>query len=285
MIDEYLKYFQLVANTFALGLAGWIYVAYTKSQNAALAAKDEQVKAVEKNIAFWKDKVQDLEKRTPEHMEEVLSKRIKTREEEIQRLREDQEGHQKEIQTRNEELLRLKSELEKTRDVRKGMDLLSLDLEEYLTVNDSELEIEQIGFVSVDSGQLMITDPCYIRDEWQEEVFEDIRICKDVETSLTYQYGKDFQRYNETIKGFNDTVSDLIESGRFEELEIARDYNFSYAGASYASMSKNGHGQLSFKLGHKGAGIAIKTVMGDGDYPVFAEKYNDEIVRVYVNLV
>ncbi len=38
-------------------------------------------------------------------------------------------------------------------------------------------------------------------------------------------------------------------------------------------------------LGHKGAGIAIKTVMGDGDYPVFAEKYNDEIVRVYVNLV
>lgn len=50
-------------------------------------------------------------------------------------------------------------------------------------------------------------------------------------------------------------------------------------------MPKNGDGQLCFRLGHEGAGIAVKTVMGDGNYPVFAEKYNDEIVRVYVNLV
>jgi len=284
MIDELLKYFQLVANTFALGVAGWIYLAYTKNQNAALAAKDEQLKAVEKNITFWKDKVQDLEKRTPEHMEDVLSKRIKTREEEIQRLQEDQEGHQKELQLRNEELLRLKSELEKTRDVRKGIELYNLDLDEYLTVNDSDLEIEEMGFVSVDSGQLMITDPCYIRDEWQEEVLEDIRIYKDIETSMTYQYEKDFQQYDEKINGFEKTVNELVESGRFVELEIARDFNFSYAGACYASTSKNGYGQLSFKLGHKGAGIAVKTVLGDGDYSVFAEKYNDEIVRIYVNL-
>lgn len=284
MIDELLKYFQLVANTFALGVAGWIYLAYTKNQNAALAAKDEQLKAVEKNITFWKDKVQDLEKRTPEHMEEVLSKRIKTREEEIQRLQEDQEGHQKELQLRNEELLRLKSELEKTRDVRKGIELYNLDLDEYLTVNDSDLEIEEMGFVSVDSGQLMITDPCYIRNEWQEEVLEDIRIYKDIETSMTYQYEKDFQQYDEKINGFEKTVNELVESGRFVELEIARDFNFSYAGACYASSSKNGYGQLSFKLGHKGAGIAVKTVLGDGNYSVFAEKYNDEIVRIYVNL-
>lgn len=284
MIDEFLKYFQLVANTFALGVAGWIYLAYTKNQNAALAAKEEQLKVVEKNITFWKDKVQDLEKRTPEHMEEVLSKRIKTREEEIQRLQEDKEGHQKDLQLRNEELLRLKSELEKTRDVRKGIELYNLDLDEYLTVNDSDLEIEEMGFVSVDSGQLMITDPCYIRDEWQEEVLEDIRIYKDIETSMTYQYEKDFQQYDEKINGFEKTVNELVESGRFVELEIARDFNFSYAGASYATMSKNGYGQLSFKLGHKGAGIAVKTVLGDGDYSVFAEKYNDEIVRIYVNL-
>lgn len=64
-----------------------------------------------------------------------------------------------------------------------------------------------------------------------------------------------------------------------------QDFNFSYAGACYASMPKNGDGQLCFRLGHEGAGIAVKTVMGDGNYPVFAEKYNDEIVRVYVNLV
>lgn len=241
MVGEILKYLPVATNTFALVVAGWIYRAYFKSLKASSKAKDEQIKAVEKNIAFWKDKAQDLEKRTPEHMEEILSKRIKIREEEIKRLEEDREGHQNKLQI--EELLKLKSNLEKTRDVRKGIDLMAIGLDEYGTINDSDFEIEEIGFVSVDSGQLMITDPCYINGEWQEEQF------------VTKRH------------------------------DIKRDFNYSYAGACYASGSKDGYGQLNFKLGHKGAGIAIKTFWGDGDYPVFAEKHNNGIVRVYVNLV
>lgn len=120
---------------------------------------------------------------------------------------------------------------------------MAIGLDEYRTINDSDLEIEEIGFVSVDSGQLMITDPCYINNEWQEEQFEIIRH------------------------------------------DIKRDFNYSYAGACYASSSKDGYGQLNFKLGHKGAGIAIGTFGGDGDYSVFAEKYNKKVVRIYVNLV
>lgn len=120
---------------------------------------------------------------------------------------------------------------------------MAIGLDEYRTINDSDLEIEEIGFVSVDSGQLMITDPCYINNEWQEEQFEIIRH------------------------------------------DIKRDFNYSYAGAGYASSSKDGYGQLNFKLGHKGAGIAIGTFGGDGDYSVFAEKYNKKVVRIYVNLV
>jgi hypothetical protein len=38
-------------------------------------------------------------------------------------------------------------------------------------------------------------------------------------------------------------------------------------------------------MGHDGVGIAVRTVAGDGVYPVYAEKYNGEIVRVYVNLI
>ena len=72
-LDDIIKYLQLSANAFALGVAGWIYAAYVKNLTAVLSAKDEQIKAVEKNITFWKDKAQDLEKKTPEHMEDVLS--------------------------------------------------------------------------------------------------------------------------------------------------------------------------------------------------------------------
>lgn len=284
-LTEIINITQLSANAFALGVAGWLYAAYLKNLNATLSAKDEQVKAVEKNIAFWKDKAQDLEMKTPEHMEDVLGKRIKTREEEIVRLMEDKEAHKKELQLKTEELNRLKSDLEKTIDVRKNINLLALDLDDGLTVHDSDLEIEEMGFVSVDSGQLMITDPCYIDSEWQEKEFEDLRLYKDVETSKVYQFGKDFSHYNEKPEGYSESVNELCASGRFEALEIESERTFSYAGACYATLSKHGFGQMKFRMGHDGVGIAVRTVAGDGSYPVYAEKYNGEIVRMYVNLV
>jgi hypothetical protein len=284
-LTEIISYIQLSANAFALGVAGWIYAAYVKNLNAALSAKDEQIKVVEKTFAFWKDKVQDLEKKTPEHMEEVLSKRIKTREDEIKRLLEDKEAHQKELQLKTQELNRLKSDLEKTIDVRRNIDLLTLDLDEDKPIRDSDLEIEEMGFVCVDSGQLMITDPCYIDSEWQEEKLEVLRLYKDIETSEVYQFGKDFSNFDEIINGYSESINELCASGRFEAIEIKRDYTFSYAGACYATLSKLGFGQLKFRMGHNGAGIAVHTVAGDGIYPVYAEKYNGDIVRVYVNLI
>lgn len=35
---------------------------------------------------------------------------------------------------------------------------------------------KQLGYVGVDSGQLVITDPCYIDSEWEKKDFNDIRI-------------------------------------------------------------------------------------------------------------
>ncbi len=34
---------------------------------------------------------------------------------------------------------------------------------------------ELIGHVGVDSGQLLLCDPCYIDSEWEQEDFTDIR--------------------------------------------------------------------------------------------------------------
>lgn len=48
MPEEYIKWIQLIINTFALGAAGWIYRAYILNLKATVTAKDEQIKVVEK---------------------------------------------------------------------------------------------------------------------------------------------------------------------------------------------------------------------------------------------
>lgn len=292
MPEEIINYLQLGSNAFALVVAGWIYAAYIKNLNSSLQSKGEQVKAVEKNNAFLKEQISALEKKSPENIEKILNERIKIREEEITRLSEDKKSHVSELSTKSQEVKRLRSDLEKSKDIRRTVDLLELDFEEddddfRLFSADAEYEIEEMGMVAVDSGQLMITDPCYINSEWQDDKFEDIRLLKDTETGNIYQFRKDFSNYEEKIAGFDQTVNELTASGRLEVIEIDNSdkINFSYAGACYATMSEKGYGKMPFKLGHEGAGIAVTTVMGDGMYPVYAEKYDGKIVRVYFNLL
>lgn len=285
-MDDILNYFQLVANAFALTVAGWIYVAYIKNLNSTIKLKDEQVKSVEKNILLWKDRVSELEKKSPENIEKILNDRIKIREEEINRLGEDKENHKNELEIKNQELLRLKSEVEKSRDVRKTIGLLELELDDEIFSSDAEYDVVEIGLVAVDSGQLMITDPCYIDTDWVKESFEDLRLVKDKETLKVYQFRKDFNRYDEVLDGFDRTVSELIESTRFEEIEVdhTNDIKYSYAGACYSTLSENGYGELPFKLGHEGAGVVVRTYFGDGVYPVYGERYDGKLVRVYFDL-
>ncbi|MCB1302136.1 MAG: hypothetical protein KDB28_13030, partial [Tetrasphaera sp.] len=89
------------------------------------------------------------------------------------------------------------------------------------------------------------TDPSYIDAEWKREPFA---IVGDVER----------------------------EEGTL--------FNYSYDGACRSTLSGGGHGELVFEKGHAGAGVAFGTAWGDGMYPVFAEKHDGRIVRVYVNV-
>jgi hypothetical protein len=283
--EDYIKWIQLVFNFFAIGAAGWIYKSYIENLKSALSSKDEQRTAVEKNLAFWRDKAQDLEKKTPEAMEHILNQRIKIREDEITRLSIDSDKHKKELEIQQQELQILKSELEKTIDVKTSLSFIGEDFEDYFFSREGDLEIVEIGLVGVDSGQLMITDPSYIDSEWQDEEFEDLRIYKDKETGLTYQFRKDFDNYADVISGFDVDVNGLISTGRLIEVSLKREQNFSYAGACAATLSENGYGELKYKLGHSGAGVAFSTAFGDGLYPVYGEKYDGKIIRVYVNVI
>ena len=100
-------------------------------------------------------------------------------------------------------------------------------------------ERKLIGYVGVDSGQIIITDPCYaVGDGFIDE--------RDQGGELDF----DAQ----------------LESGL---------YPYSYSGACSATTSEDSAGSMAYKAGHEGAGVVASSGFGDGSYPVYVE-YSDE---------
>jgi len=135
-----------------------------------------------------------------------------------------------------------------------------------------------IGEVGVDSGQLLLCDPCYIDSQWKKEDFQDVRKYKHKTTGEVLQYRVDFANYESPIKKHGDkTMNQLNSTGEWEKLENAdlAEHPFSYNACCQATLSEKRHGQLNYKMGHSGVGVAFSTAFGDGVYPVYA-KYNKE---------
>jgi len=139
-----------------------------------------------------------------------------------------------------------------------------------------------IGHVGVDSGQLLLCDPCYIDSQWVEEDFEDFRAYqhKDTKNQLTYRI--DFRNYAESIEAYDGkNMNELIATGEWEEVPDTKEAvnPFSYNACAKATLSEDGHGELKFNLGHTGAGVAFRTAFGDGMYPVIANYMDDGTLR------
>jgi hypothetical protein len=96
------------------------------------------------------------------------------------------------------------------------------------------MKTQLIGHVGVDSGQLLLCDPCYIDSQWEKEEYE----------------GDDEAKHP-----------------------------FSYKSCAHATLSEDGHGQLNYKHGNKGVGVAFSTAFGDGMYPVVAHYMPDGTLR------
>lgn len=214
-----------------------------------------------------------------------MAKRIKYREEEIKRLDSDNSENLKLLRGKTNALESLKKQLETTSTLNRALTYYDVDTKEEIIIPESEIEIEILGEVAVDTASILITDPLYIRDEWQNDIeFEDIRLYKHFESAKIYQYGVDFKRYNELLDGYEKNINELISDKILIPIEIEREYSYSPAGAAYASMSKDGYGELEFKKGHKGAGICVSTVYGDGYYSVYGERYKGNLVRIFIDL-
>lgn len=99
----------------------------------------------------------------------------------------------------------------------------------------------QLGVVGVDSGQLIVVDPCYIDSEWKDEKLE-FEADGTVNAKNNFSYPAVCQRTLGPQNG--------------EEI-------------------KENSGQLNYKIGHPGIAVAFPSGYGDGCYPVYGT-FNDE---------
>jgi hypothetical protein len=250
---------QLLLNGGALVAGAIVWKLYVDNLKAATAIKDATIENVEKSRDYWKLKAEELEKRSPEVVEKSLAERIQIRDAEITRIKADQEFDKIALRTLEIDKAGLEQDLFRTQGFRamlaledgddddEGTDQPGDGVDLVSAVEDlpKSIEVVYIGEVGVDSGQLMVTDPCYIDQEWQRQKFS------------------------------------LVRDAESDDEEL---YDYSYNGACNATINGEGHGQMAFQAGHAGAGVAFHTAWGDGAYDVYAEKHDGRIVRVYVNV-
>jgi|TARA_B100000315_G_scaffold251811_1_gene287283 hypothetical protein len=165
-----------------------------------------------------------------------------------------------------------------------------------------------LGSVCVDSGQLLIVDPAYLKD-WRDDLqYLDIRRYTD-EVGRVYQYrskpihgfdpkvpkkftkGVDefFGHYNETLST-GKTPNQHLKDGDWKKVAVATGYenSFSYAGACHATLEgDNEAGMLGDKVidppkSGFGLALATRTMWGDGVYDVLGIKNDDGVIEAIV---
>jgi len=125
-----------------------------------------------------------------------------------------------------------------------------------------------IGKVGVDSGQLMVTDPCYL-DRFENNDYKPTRkyVCVTDKKKII-EWPRDFYNYeDDIIDGYNKNMNTLIKDKLFVQVkdEII-DSSYSFVGACHqSSKTENQGGELG-----NGLGLSFSTGFGDGHYPVYA---------------
>lgn len=282
---------QLTLNGGILVIGGFVYKMYHNGVSQTLEAMKQQVATKDAQIENARSELERFEKKSPEALEKSLATRLKNANEEIERLNSDRKEDDRRREELENEKEGLNRTLEQARGFRKMLELEGQDgVSEFIDEAPggqpgTEVEVLRLGEVAVDSGQLMISDPCYIDSQWVREEFKDVRRYYDPEKREELVYREDFESFSDTLPGHTSSVNEMIENGELIRIEDPEDKRprFSYAGACAVTQNA-GYGSLPFKLGHDGAGVAFYTGWGDGMYPVYGEIVNGRIVRVYVNV-
>lgn len=134
-----------------------------------------------------------------------------------------------------------------------------------------------VGKVYVDSGQILICDPCYIDSRWKKEDFNPRERYFHTGQQKVLELGVDFARFDLPVGGFEGkSMNDMIESGEVKELEYPpAKHVFSYNACCVKTLSNRLGGKVDL-------GIAISSGEGDGSYPVFALVEDNIIKQVII---
>jgi hypothetical protein len=131
---------------------------------------------------------------------------------------------------------------------------------------------KEIGVVGVDSGQIVICDPCYIDSEWEKEDFAERRRYHHAKSKRTLEFGRDFVKYDIPIIPYDKCMNDMLADKDVEKLPDGKPlYEFSYNACCTKTLSDEHDGQLNYRKGHPGVGVVSNTGWGDGLYPVIAD--------------
>ena len=138
-----------------------------------------------------------------------------------------------------------------------------------------------IGHIGVDSGQVLICDPCYIDSQWKKEDFNIPRRYRHNDGTIL-QYEVDFPHYEAIIPKYGKTMNQINADHEAVELpdEEPPKFPFSYNACCKKTCNNNEtDGQLNFESGHSGVGVVSSSGWGDGYYPVYAEIGRDGRVK------
>ena len=130
-----------------------------------------------------------------------------------------------------------------------------------------------IGHIGVDSGQILIVDPCYL-NEWKDNEFNYRTGIRNRNTGIEISCWDKIEGVEDKInwgtalpqydgKCMNDLVKDEKNWEKFDEYPDAGD--FSYSGVCGITCK-----QIFGEIG-LGTAVASSTQYGDGSYPVYAE--------------
>lgn len=281
----------IVANLGSLAVIGVIYLAYIKNLRSVVNLTDSQLKIAEQNVKLWKDRANELERKSPEFIEKQLSERIKIREDEIKRLSQDGEVHVEEIAHKNSEIEALKITLEKANQYRSTISVWDRDKSDFIEVSHNELEQIVVGSLCVDTASLMICDPYYSIQPSESERNEcgaQKYMFQVVETGEIFCADDLDSNFELELLGLDAelTIEQMVNNGTLKRLDYSGELPAipsTYIKGDTKHPRFKGITHLSFLNGRVGAGISIG-LGADGIYPVIVESYKGEIQRIIIDL-
>ena len=137
-----------------------------------------------------------------------------------------------------------------------------------------------LGHVNVDSGQLMVTDPCYLTNFINNDFNPKTKYMNVRDNKKIVVHPDDFFNYeDDMIKGYNKNMNTLINEGVFVKLEDDKiDSSYSYVGCCHQTSKTDKQGGVLAS----GLGVAFTSGWGDGSYPVYAHYEDNRIKKIEI---